>query len=96
MYFIYPESLPDVVFDRAHRIGKPYMVDGVEKRSVIVRLTTFRHRTLLFYKRKDIFEKYGVWVRLDLTKQNYDSLKDAKEYVKGRNDIEYAYADINC
>ena len=40
--------------DRAHRIGKPYM-DNISKKqckSIIVRFTSFRKRTLVYRKRK--------------------------------------------
>ena len=89
-------NIPDLAFDRAHRIGKPYKVDNIEKQSIIVRFSTFRHRSIFYYKRKEIFDKFGVWVRLDLTKYNYDVLKEAREFVKNMENVDYVYADINC
>ena len=89
-------NIPDLAFDRAHRVGKPYKIDNIEKQSVIVRFSTFRHRSMLYYKRKEMSEKFGVWVRLDFTKKNYGILNDAKEYVKDRDDVNFVYSDINC
>ena len=84
------------MLDRAHRIGNCYDVDGVEKQGIIVRFTTFRHRTQLYYKRKEIKAQHGISIRLDLTKDNLTTLKDANEFVKSREDVSYAYADVNC
>ena len=38
--------------DRAHCAGKDIVVKGKRVRSMIVRLTTFRHRTMIFRARK--------------------------------------------
>ena len=39
-------SVPDNVIDRAHRVGPTRRVNGKPTRQMIVRLTTWRHRTL--------------------------------------------------
>ena len=47
-------DIPDTVIDRAHRIGPEYS-DYITKkkcRAVIVRFTTFRHRTLIYRARE--------------------------------------------
>ena len=59
-------------------------------------MTTFRHRTNLYYKRKAIEEKFGVLIRLDLTGRRHSTLKQARELVKGMVDVKFVYADINC
>ena len=48
------ESLEDSVIDRAHRIGPVYndRTTGKPMQSVIVRFTTFRHRTMFYHSRK--------------------------------------------
>ena len=90
-------EIPEMVFDRAHRIGEPYTDENnIQKQSIIVRLTTFRHRTMLYYKRKEIKERYGLFVRLDLTKKRYNNLKKAREWAKNFETIDYVCADINC
>ena len=43
-------DIPDVVIDSAHRIGKGYndKKTNVHCKSIIVRFTTFRHRTMFY------------------------------------------------
>ena len=43
-------DIPNEVLDRAHRIGPLYndRRSNVECKSVIVRFTTFRHRTIVY------------------------------------------------
>ena len=47
-------EIPDVVIDRAHRIGSPYYDEEakMKKQPIIVRFTTFRHRTMFYHHRK--------------------------------------------
>ena len=87
--------VPDSVIDRAHRVGMPYndRVTGAKCQDVIVRFPTFRHRTMVYRKRKSM---EGVTVRLDLTKQRYDLLKEARKLVDGHPNVKFVYADINC
>ena len=82
--------------DRAHRIGKVYTDEDSkkEKQDVIVRFTTFRHRTLFYKSRKNF--KSDVKVRLDLTKSRYSVLRDARNLVESEAMIKFVYADINC
>ena len=51
-------AVPDNVLDRAHRIGPSYMdrITSEKWKSIIVRFTTFRHRTL-FYRTRKKFKK---------------------------------------
>ena len=51
-------EIPDAVLDRAHRISKA-------NNGIIVRFTTFCHRTLFYRQRKKL---NGNSVHLDLTK----------------------------
>ena len=61
-------EVPDNVLDRAPRIGASYTerITNKKCKSVIVRFTTFRHRTLFYKARKKL--KSGFKVKLDLTK----------------------------
>ena len=63
-------EIPDVAIDRAHRIGKAYTdkTSGVKCKSIIVRFTTFRHRTMFYQSRKNL--KRNVKVKLDFTKKH--------------------------
>ena len=74
------------MLDRAHRVSK-------SNHDVIVRFTTFRHRTLLYRKRKTL---KGKSVHLDSTKSRLKLLNDAKNLISSRSDIAFCYADINC
>ena len=90
-------DIPENVIDRAHRIGKPIDVDGdhgvISVQSIIVRFTTLRHRTMLFKNRKKLSR---VKIYLDLTKRRHAILKEAKDLVKGNENVKYVYSDINC
>ena len=89
-------DIPDVVIDRAHRVGAPFFDDSTHSKSqsIIVRFTTFRHRTLFYNKRKKLSK--NVRIKLDLTKQRYNLLKYARERVENLENVKYVYADINC
>jgi len=88
-------EIPVVCVDRAHRIGKKNEnEDGIVSQAIIVRFTTFRHRTLLYRNRKSLSE---ARVQLDLTKQRYTILKDARGVLKLNPELaKFVYADINC
>ena len=62
--------------------------------SIIVRFTTFRHRTFLYENRKNI--KSGARIRLDLTKERYNLLVSARKRVNNCPEVNYVYTDINC
>ena len=79
-------AIPDAVLDRAHRVSK-------SNHDVIVRVITFRHRTLLYRKRKTL---KGKSMHLDLTKTRLKLLNDPKNLISSRSDIAFCYPDINC
>ena len=59
-------GIPDLVFDRADRIGKisQETENGKTHQSIIVRFTTWRHKTIVFRARKNTRK---VRIKLDLT-----------------------------
>ena len=63
-------NISDACIDRAHRVSK---TDD----TVIMRFTTFHHRTMFYRKRKEL--KNGVKVHLDLTKARLDLLIKASK-----------------
>ena len=67
---------------------------GKKMQSIIVRFTTFRHRTIFYANRKNI--KSGARIRLDLTKDCYNLLVSARKRVNNCLEVNYVYADINC
>ena len=62
-------EIPEIVIDRAHRIGPDYTDKKTQKvyKSIIVCFTTFRHRTAFYRARRSIGNRSQV--RLDLTKR---------------------------
>ena len=58
------EDIPTVVIDRAHRIGKSYNDRSSNKKckSIIVRFTTFRHRTMFYRSRRNLIIFAFVWI----------------------------------
>ena len=89
------QPIPDSVIDRAHRIGKVYKnnTDNVESQSVILRLSTFRHRTQIFLAHKLMKD---VSIKLDLTKYRYSTLREAREHVDKIAGVKFVFVDINC
>ena len=87
---------PDVVIDRAHRIGKGYndKKSNIHCKSIIVRFTTFRYRTMFYGSRANL--KNNVKLKLDLTKNRYKIFTKAIETVKRYDNINYVMVDINC
>ena len=75
--------IPSNVIDRAHRIGsKP---EGKNGKSVIVRFTTFRHRTLLYRARK----RLNVKISLDLTTSRYILWRKAIDLVENKENVKF-------
>ena len=87
-------NVPDAVIDRAHRIGRKKTVGGETRQQMIVRLTTWRHRSEVYRARK---KAKKVKIHLDLTKRRLDLLILANSILKAHPEKEgYAFADINC
>ena len=75
-------GVPNNLLDRFHGIG-PINTDiktNEKCKSIIVRFTTFRPRTLFYRARKNL--KNGFKVKLDLTKSRFNLLKKANDHVK--------------
>ena len=89
-------DIPNEVVDRVHRIGPSYTDknSNVECKSVIVRFTSFRHRTMVYRAKKKM--KPGVRVKLDLTKSRYTLLTDANKVVRQNPDNKFCFVGINC
>ena len=65
-------SILSNVIDNAHRVGKGIVGKGMSARSMIMRLTTLRHRTIIFRARKNS-TKYNI--KIDFTKRRSHLLK---------------------
>ena len=85
-------SIPPNVINRAHRVGRVIMLKGKKVRSMIVRFTTFRHRSMVYRARK---KSNQCKIKLDLTKRRVNLLKQANEKLHTRPDS-YAFCDLNC
>lgn len=85
-------DIPDNVIDRAHRIGKLAKIEGKWVKQMIVRFTTWRHRSMVYKARKKS-SKYSI--KLDLTRKRRDIIKKANESLD-RDNESFVFADINC
>ena len=86
-------TVADAVLDRAHRIGQIKKKNGKTYQQVIVRFTTWRHRTYVYRARK---KASSVKIRLDLTKDRLNLLLMAREVLQSYSDKFFAFADVNC
>ena len=86
----------DGYIDRAHRIGKTYFDKKSSKKckSIIVKLGTFRHRTIVYRLKKNM--KDNIKVHVDLTEKRCNLLKSGSNLVNDVDRILFCYADINC
>ena len=80
----------EACIDKVHRIGKkrPGMV-----RPIIVCFTIWRHRTMVYRKRKDCI---NCRITLNLTKNRMDILKEAIDLAMESDHVSHAFADITC
>ena len=85
-------DIPDTVIDRAHRIGRMKVIDGKKVQPMIVRFTTWRHRTNVYRARKNC-EEYRI--KLDLTKDRVSLLKRANELLISDQNS-FAFCNYNC
>ena len=92
-------------FRNRPRIGKPFKnINGRVIHPVIVRFTTWRHRTEVYQARiKSKSAKYKI--RLDLTKPRYTILREAQNFIWkdgksteiGNNGpVSFVFAGLNC
>ena len=82
---------------RLHRIGRSYFIEGVKYQQVIIKFHSWNARCNAYNGRFTAAEKEemaNVFVNLDLTKQRYSLLKQAKEALTESS--AYSYVDINC
>ena len=89
-------DVPDLAIDRAHRIGQTKTENGKSSRQMIVRFTTWRHRTRVYHARKT--KTSGNYkVHLDITKKRLNMIGRANHWltVNGRANC-FAFADVNC
>ena len=85
-------GLFDSVIDRAHRAGRVLKSNWKEVEQIIVRLTAFFHRTLVYNAWKNS-SSYNI--KLDLAKRLRELLTKAVEALEKPNNS-FAFADINC
>ena len=85
-------DIPVAAIYCTHRIGRKTMdANEKHKQHVIVRFTTWKHRTAVYRARKKI---KSVKFRLDLTKPRLNLLTSANNFLKNYKNF-YAFADIN-
>ena len=83
-------------FDRVHRIGKvTNHKDGKNpSQAIILKFRPWKQREEIYRARKSL--KNGQRIGLDLTTRRVKLLSYATEKIKGKPDIKFAFADINC
>ena len=86
-------EIPDAVIDRAHRIGQARVVAGKRTRQMIVRFTTWRHRTAVYRARKS-WDKYKI--RLDLSTKRLDTIIKTTKMIEEKGFQGFTFADVNC
>ena len=89
------QDLSGNIIDQVNRIGSNYKCFKTNNtcRSVIVRLNSFRHRTL-FYRNRNKLKV--VRIKLDLIKNRCHVLRSTRSIANENQDINYVFADINC
>ena len=96
-------NIPKEAIDRVNRIGLKYEVDEVDKdgvvtgvslkQQVIVRFSTWNHRTQVYKARKrSKFMKFKV----DLMKRRAYLLSRARTLIENVEGIDLVFADVNC
>lgn len=92
-------EIPTAVVDRAHRVGGGR---NGKPPAIICKFATFRHRTVLYRKRKEIKAKFGYNIQLDLTKENLNLINEVRDAVEEKNNeaeepvCDFVFADVNC
>ena len=86
-------DVPDSVIDRAHRIGNVIEKDGKRTRQIIVRFTTWRHRTAVYKARK---KSQNYKFRLDLTRKRIKIIGRTNDILRANKIKGYTFADVNC
>ena len=89
-------DIPDTVLDRAHRVGPTYKdQSNNDVQGIIVKFNNFRYRSMFYKNRKNLKDKR---VRIDLTKNRYNLLKQTNELIRNKkmDNVVYVFADLNC
>ena len=84
-------DIPDMAYDRAHRIGKAYNDKGTNKncKIIIVRFSKFCHRTMVYKSKKKMSK--NIRIKVDLTKKWFTLLLSANEYVRNTSLVKFCY-----
>ena len=88
-------TVPDEVINRAHRIGKKVenKQTGVTDQAMIVKFTSWRHRTAMYRGHKNLQDKRN---QLDFTSKRDGLLSFAKDRAKDYAEFDFVLVDINC
>ena len=72
-------NIPEAVLDRAQRIGASF---GNRPPSIIFKFTTWRHRTLFYRKREEIYNAFKWKVTLDITRENLQIIGVVNQHIQ--------------
>ena len=70
------------------------LVQRKKNQAIIVKFSTFRHRSLFYRARKNL--KTYIKLLIYLTKKRFNLLLAAQSFIQGKKNVKYVYADINC
>ena len=70
------------------------LVQRKKNRAIIVKFSTFRHRSLFYRARKNL--KTYIKLLIYLKKKRFNLLLAAQSFIQGKKNVKYVYADINC
>ena len=85
-------NVPEDGIDRAHRIGRPKIIKGKKLHTMILRFTTWRHRTAVYRARKN---SPFYRVKLDLTKKRLETVKRLSSLLESRK-LGSVFANVTC
>jgi hypothetical protein len=88
--------VPDAVIDRAHRVGSGR---GGKPAPILCKFTTWRHRSMIYRKRKHLHEVAGCRVGQDITRVNLAMMDELRLNINASVDkdvVDFVFADINC
>ena len=85
-------GLQDLEFERAHRIGKQYILNGRWHQAVLVKMISWGARNTIFEARGKSQYKWSA----DLTNERSSLLTFARNEAEEMNPIDFVFVDRNC
>ena len=89
-------AVTNYVLDWVHGIGSSYWerTSNYKYKNIIVRFSTFRHKTLFNSAREILIGRYKV--KFDLTKSRFNLFKELNDHPKEIPDVSFFNPYVNC